>query len=174
MVCVCWWSITVKTHWGRVTHICVSKVTIFGTDIGLSPDRHQAIIWTNAGILLIRTLKTNFSEILDEIHLFSFKKMHLKMSSAKGRLFGLGLNQLIAMTSQGAVSGQLRIPYILAQRWRFQNYKCVFTLCIINNVAYLQLISLGYLCNIRVEPTTNCNSNETYVILFQIYSCITY
>ena len=35
-------------------------------------------------------------------------------------------------------------------------------------------ISLGYLCNIRVEPTTNCNSNETYVILFQIYSCITY
>ena len=34
--------------------------------------------------------------------------------------------------------------------------------------------SLGYLCNIRVEPTTNCNSNETYVILFQIYPCITY
>ena len=34
--------------------------------------------------------------------------------------------------------------------------------------------SLGYLCNIRVEPTTNCNSNETYAILFQIYSCITY
>ena len=34
--------------------------------------------------------------------------------------------------------------------------------------------SLGYLCNIRVELTTNCNSNETYVILFQIYSYITY
>ena len=34
--------------------------------------------------------------------------------------------------------------------------------------------SLGYLCNIGVEPTTNCNSNETYVILFQIQSCITY
>ena len=37
-----------------------------------------------------------------------------------------------------------------------------------------QPYSLGYLCNIRVEPITNCNSNETYVILFQIYSCITY
>ena len=34
--------------------------------------------------------------------------------------------------------------------------------------------SLGYLCNIRAEPTTNCNSNETYVILFLVYSCITY
>ena len=45
-------------------------------------------------ILLIRTLGTNFSEILGKIHSFSFKKMHLKMSSAKGRLFSLGLNEL--------------------------------------------------------------------------------
>ena len=41
------------THWGRVTHICVSKLTIIGSDNGLSPDRRQAIIWTNAGLLLI-------------------------------------------------------------------------------------------------------------------------
>ena len=52
------------THWGRVTHIYVSKLTIIGSDNGLSPGRRQAIIWTNAGILLIRTLVTNFSEIL--------------------------------------------------------------------------------------------------------------
>ena len=45
------------THWGRVTHICVSKLTIIGSDNGLSPGRRQAIIWTNAGILLI--LKRN-------------------------------------------------------------------------------------------------------------------
>ena len=43
------------THWGRVTHICVSKLSIIGSDNGLSPDRRQAIIWTNAGILLIGT-----------------------------------------------------------------------------------------------------------------------
>ena len=55
------------THWGRVTHICVSKLTIIGSDNGLSPGRRQAIIWTNAGILLIRTLGTNFSEILSAI-----------------------------------------------------------------------------------------------------------
>ena len=80
------------THWGRVTHICVGNLTIIGSDNGLSPFRRQAIIWTNAGILLIRTLGTNFSEILGAIHSFSFLKMHLKMSSAKWRLFGLGLN----------------------------------------------------------------------------------
>ena len=83
------------THWGRVTHICVSKLTNIGSDNGLSPGRRQAIIWTNARILLIRTLGTNFSEILGEIHSFSFSKIHLKMSSAKWRLFGLGLNELL-------------------------------------------------------------------------------
>ena len=82
------------THWGRVTHICVSKLTIIGPDNGLSPDRRQAIIWTNAGILLIGPLGTNFSEILIEILTFSFKKMCLKVSSAKRRPFCLGLNEL--------------------------------------------------------------------------------
>ena len=71
------------THWGWVTNICVRKPTIIGSDNGLSPGRRQAIIRTNAGILLIGTLGTNFSEILSEIHTFSFKKMHLKMSSGK-------------------------------------------------------------------------------------------
>ena len=80
-------STTVLTHWGRVTHICVGKLIIIGSDNGLSPVQLQAIIWTNAGKLLIVRLRTNFSEILSEIHLFSFKKMHLKMSSAKWRPF---------------------------------------------------------------------------------------
>ena len=79
-------------HWGRVTHICVNKLIIIGSDNGLSPGRRQAIIWTNAGILLIGPLGTNFNEIFIEIHTFSFKKMHLKMSSGKRRPFCLGLN----------------------------------------------------------------------------------
>ena len=82
------------THWGRVTHKCVSKQTIIGSDNGLSPDRRQAIIWTNAVLLLIGPLGTNFSEILIEIPTFSFKKMRLKVSSAKRRPFCLGLNVL--------------------------------------------------------------------------------
>ena len=88
---------TCLTHWGRVTHICVVKLTIIGSDNGLSPGRRQAIIWTNAGILLIGPLGTNFSEILIGIQMLSFKKMHLKMSSAKWRPFCLGLNELMGL-----------------------------------------------------------------------------
>ena len=76
-------------------HICISKLTIIGSDNGLSPDRRQAIIWTNAVLLLIEPLGTNFSEILIEILTFSFKKMPLKVSSGKWRPFCLGLNELI-------------------------------------------------------------------------------
>ena len=75
------------THWGRVTHICVTKLTN---------------ILTNAGILLIWTSGTNFSQILIQIHKFSFKKMHLKMSSGKWRPFCLGLNVLTAVYCSGS------------------------------------------------------------------------
>ena len=84
------------THWARVTHICVGKLTIIGSDNGLSPERRQAIIWTNAGILLIGPLGTNCSEILIEIQTFALKKIRLKMSSAKCCSFRLGLNVLIS------------------------------------------------------------------------------
>ena len=50
-------------------HICVGKLTIIGSDNGLSPGRRQAIIWTNAGILLFVPLVTNSSEILMEFHI---------------------------------------------------------------------------------------------------------
>ena len=86
------------TLWGRVTHICVSKLTIIGSDNGLSPGRRQAIIWTNAKILLIRHLGTNFNEISIEILSFSFITMRLKVSSAKWRPFCLGLNVLTQFT----------------------------------------------------------------------------
>ena len=82
------------THWGPVTHICVTKLILIDSDNGLSPDRRQAIIWTNAGLLLIGPLGTNFSEILIEILTFSFKEMRLKVSSAKWWPFCLGLNVL--------------------------------------------------------------------------------
>ena len=70
------------THWGRVTHMCAGKLTNIDSDNGLSPERRQAIIWTNVGILLIGHLETNCSEFL-------IKKMHLKMPSVKCRPFFL-------------------------------------------------------------------------------------
>ena len=90
------WSSAPLTRWGRVTHICVGNQTIIGSNNGLSPCRRQAITWTNVGILLIGPLGTNFSELLIEIHTFSFKKIHLKMSSGKWRPFCFGLNVLNA------------------------------------------------------------------------------
>ena len=76
------------THWGWVTNL-----TIIGSDNGLLPGRRQAIIWTNAGILFIGPLRSNFSEILFEILTFSIKEMRLKVSSWKWRPFCLCLSQ---------------------------------------------------------------------------------
>ena len=74
-----------------MTHICVSKLTIIGSDNGLSPGWCQAIILTNAGILS-GPLGTNFTEIIEFI-IFSFNKMHLKMSAIY-QPFCLSLNVL--------------------------------------------------------------------------------
>ena len=140
-----------------MTHIWVSKLTIIGSDNCLSPGRHQAIIWTNAGILSIRTLGTNSSEILCKIHSFSFKKMHLKMSSAKGRLFSLGLNELrqSSMTrimnsaclkswppDAGFISSVVA-DYLSVSTWRFSSYIVCFNayICLqrfVEAIAYLR------------------------------------
>ena len=66
-------------------HICVGKLSIIGSDNGLLPGRRQAIIRTSVGILLTGPLGTNFSEILIEIHKFSFKKIHFKMADILSR-----------------------------------------------------------------------------------------
>ena len=80
----------VLTHWGRVTHVCVGSLAIISPNNGLSPGRRQDIICTNAGILWIGPLVTNFSEILIKLYIFLFKKIPLKLSSGNWRLcFGL-------------------------------------------------------------------------------------
>ena len=76
-------------HWGGVTHIYISKLTIIGSDTGMSSDRCQAIIWTNAGIYLI-----GISEMLSKIRTFLFTKMHMNILSVKWRQFCFGLNVL--------------------------------------------------------------------------------
>ena len=72
--CVSHWPciMSALTHWGQVMHVCISKWTTIGWENGLSPEQHQAIIWTNAEILLIGPLGTNFSKILIEIDAYIF------------------------------------------------------------------------------------------------------
>ena len=96
----------------QVTHICVGKLTTIGSDNGLSPGRRHAIIWTIAGILLIGPLGTNFIEILVEFLTFSFKKMSLKVSSAKWWPFCLGLYVLTNQKWESALS--MRQIYVCA------------------------------------------------------------
>ena len=77
-----------------VPHICAS-------DNGLSPVRCQAITWTNAGLLSIGLMWTDFNEIWIWILSFSFKKMHLKLSSARmAAILSRGRCVKIIITSQ--------------------------------------------------------------------------
>ena len=117
------------THWGRVTHICVSKLTIIGSDNGLSPGRRQAIIWTNAGILIIGPWGTHFSKNSIEILTFSFTKMRLKVSSAKWRPFCLGLNVLTTV-------GRILVTCSISVLRNDRKYKYISM--------FPQLLSTGY------------------------------
>ena len=110
-------NLIILTLWGRVTHICVSKLTIIGSDNGLLPGPHQAIIWTNGWILLIGPLGTNVNEIVIEIYIFPFKKMHLKMSSGKWRPSCLGLKVLSTLSPNQ--------NWLVFCRWYFQ-MNCIF------------------------------------------------
>ena len=64
----------------------MNRVSI-GSDKGLAPNRRNAITSTNAGLLSIIPVGTNFSEIVIEIQKFSFTKMHLKIKSVKWQPF---------------------------------------------------------------------------------------
>ena len=64
----------VLTHWGRVTHTCIGKITIIDSDNGLSPGCGQAIIWTNGGILLIGPLGTTSVKFLLQTKQFHSRK----------------------------------------------------------------------------------------------------
>ena len=87
--------------------ICVNKLTIIGSDNGLSLGRHQANIWTNSRILVIGPLGTNFIQILIKIHTLSFKKMYLKMSSGTWRPFCLSLSVVnVNLASNEIVLGE--------------------------------------------------------------------
>ena len=60
-------------HWGRVTHICVSTLSITVSDNGLAPGRHQDIFGINDIDNLY--LGTNVIEIFIEMYISSFKNV---------------------------------------------------------------------------------------------------
>ena len=69
-----WRSGYIEAEW------CIYAVVssaIIGSDNGLPPNRCQAIIWTNAGIVLIGHRGTNFNKILIKIQQFKKKRKWL-------------------------------------------------------------------------------------------------
>ena len=87
-----------QIHCVRTMKICRPQNKLGTVMIGwgndLTPVRSQAITWSNAALLSIGPLGTNFSEILVEILIFSLKEMRFEMSSAKQRLFCSGRDEL--------------------------------------------------------------------------------
>ena len=68
---------SLNSLWPSYTYMR-SKLNTIGSDNGLSPCWGQAIIWPNAGILIIRPIGTNFNEIAIQIYTFSVKQIYDK------------------------------------------------------------------------------------------------
>ena len=138
-----------------MTHRCVSNnLIIIGPDNGLVPTRRQAIMWANAGIILIRTLGVNFTEILSEINIFWYKKMHLRISSAKRWQFRLGLNVL-----NGSRGGDRSKQTDIAHNWDY-NYRRFPTCLIIRSlfdwhvILHVKQVSLTLTCWITLRKAS--------------------
>ena len=81
---------TCITHGGRVTHIYVGRITIMGSDDGLSPGRFQPIIWTSAKILLSGPVGTNKRNIHWNVNIF-----------IQGNAFENVVCEMVAILSRG-------------------------------------------------------------------------
>ena len=165
------------THWGRVTHICVGKLTITGSDNGLSPGRGQAVIWTNAEILLIGLLGTKFSEILIKIDTFSLKKMRLKVSSGKWRPFCLGLNVLIIKLSSLYIEFSSYFYFLLIVSFQSLSHCELITdegirhlgasACAMESLTVLELDNCPLITDASLEHLMGCQNLER----IELYDC---
>ena len=104
-------------------HTCVGDLTIIGSENGSSPGRRQAIIWTNAGILLFGPSGINFSEILIDFHTFSFEKVVCKKVAILSLPQCDNCSTSIGCQGNMAIAG--RIVFEHQQHWWFL-YKIVW------------------------------------------------
>ena len=84
----CSYTAHVLTHWGRVTYICVSKLTIIGSDNGLSSGRRQAIFWTSNIVNWTLTIKLQWNlnrNFYIFIHENAFENAVWKMAATSSR-----------------------------------------------------------------------------------------
>ena len=148
-----------------MTHICVGNTTIIGSDNGLSPGRRQAINWTNAGILSIGPLGTNFSENLIEIYLHSRKCISIYRLDNSGILsrpqcFNSGDTSIRAITT-----GYHFHVLSVVTRWRefvsvlfvFQDGGCLSLPCIVCIPGWRMFVTAMYCLYSRMAGVCHCH-----------------
>ena len=152
-------STIMLTHWGRVTHICVGNLDMISSDNGLLPRQRQAIMWTNAGILLNWPIATNFNEILIEIHTFSFKKIFWKIAAilsrpqcVKIRVFSRHFSCTMSTTYLYQIQAMLEI------KWNKLKKKSVLFsfLCFLVAIAVTAILILFHPCEVTSIDLKSC------------------
>ena len=150
-------------------------LAIIGSDNGMSLGRRQAIIWTSAVLLSTGTLEINSSQILFDIQLFSFKKIHLKMSSGKYRQFCVGLNVLTSTICVTFVSLRLKLYSFI---WDisehssigFNSYICKRVFFHFDDIIFIITFLCQHICVIMLfvftveQATPTCIVNNTIYI----------
>ena len=132
--------------------IYVSNLTIIGSDNGLSPGQHQAIIWTNAGIWL----KCNKLSI-------NIKKTHYIIYSSKNKI--IDDNQQVKINSEPI------------ERVYYTKFLGVFLDSNLNWKRHIEYVSkkisksIGILCKARklLNKPTLVNLYYTFVYPYYIY-----
>ena len=133
-----------------MTHKCVSKLIIIVSDNGLSHGDKPLSELTMNGLLnqcwniVNPNLRSNFSEIVSEIHIFSFRKMHLKMSAAKWPFCpGLNVSTICHVFTAYIQMLGLIVRYISHLTY-FQSEKlCIFSLS--HNMPWNRITSFALL-----------------------------
>ena len=122
-----------------------------GSGYGLSPVQHQAITWTNAALLSVGHLGTNFSEIWIVILSFSVKKIHLKMFPGS-QPSCLSLNVLIKIPESWI--------HDIALNKRMNNTDCIWTHK--RQVLYLSLADWLWGTSILVAHIPQCTNTTPH------------
>ena len=93
------------------------------------------LFWTNAGLLSIGPLGTNFSEILIKIQDFSFMKMHLKISFVKWRPSCFNLSVLTT------------VLFVCSKFYMFQLLSVAMLVCYSTSTNGCRYVLIYYACN---------------------------
>ena len=94
------------------------KLTITGSDNGLAPIRRQAIIWSNAGILLIETLGTDLPYT---IHPTEVWQSHIPWFLSQ-HVFWVVVSDLAGLAHQGSVLQLVATDFLWKLIWRLKIY----------------------------------------------------